>query len=225
MWKAKQVCLSAVVIGAFLAGIPKAQAQNDQQESVADAARRAREQKKEAAKPATVITNDTLEPPKAEAPATPTTPAAAAPAATATTETSAAPAAPAATSTTTAAPGSEQQAAGPAATPPVGETPAEEAAKGGELEALKQQIKELQSEVDLVQRQVALANEAFYSKPDFSKDEEGKAKLDAMKNDLAQKMDELEQLKAKLPAGTDLKEEKPAQTEQQSAPQPAPQPR
>jgi hypothetical protein len=75
-----------------------------------------------------------------------------------------------------------------------------------------------------VQRQVALANDDFYSKPDFSKDEEGKAKLEAMKSDLEQKVEELSKLKTELPAGTDLKEEKPAQTESQSQSETQPQP-
>src|SRR5271157_5503215 len=45
-------------------------AQDSQDTSVAEAARRAREQKKASAKPATVITNDTLTPAPSSAPAT-----------------------------------------------------------------------------------------------------------------------------------------------------------
>jgi hypothetical protein len=196
MSKVKHVCVSVVVCGALLAGIPRAEAQNEQQESIADAARRSREQKKETTKPSTVITNDTLEPPKTEAPsAAAAASAQPAPAATATTE----------TGMTTAATGGAQ-AAGPAPTP----------VPSAELEALKQEIKQLQSEVDLAQRELALANEDFYSRPDFSKDEAGKAKLDAMKSDVAQKVDELAKLKAQLPAGANFKEEKPAQSESQS---------
>ena len=217
MWKVKHMCVSMVALGALFAGIPRAQAQSEQQESIADAARRSREQKKEAAKPATVITNDTLEPPKAEAPATPPSPTAAAPTATATAEMNA-------TATATPAPGGEQQAAAPAAAPAAGETPEEKTANDAELQSLKQQIKELQSAVDLIQRQVALANDDFYSRPDFAKDDAGKAKLDAMKSDLTEKQDELNQLKAKLPAGADVKEEKPAQSETESQPQSQSQP-
>jgi hypothetical protein len=45
---------------------------------------------------------------------------------------------------------------------------------------------------------LALENESYYSRPDFSKDPDGKAKLDAMQSDLAQKKEELAQLKVKL---------------------------
>ncbi|POA76652.1 hypothetical protein C1882_28805, partial [Pseudomonas sp. FW305-E2] len=90
---------------------------------------------------------------------------------------------------------------------------------------LKQQIAEKQLEVDLVQRALALANDNFYSRPDFSKDEDGKAKLEAMKIELAQKQEELAQLKAQLQSGADAKEEKPAESGSQpqseaQAPQP-----
>jgi hypothetical protein len=56
----------------------------------------------------------------------------------------------------------------------------------------------LQGEVDLVQRSLSLDQDAFYSKPDFSNDKDGKAKLDAEQADLKQKQDDLAQLKAKL---------------------------
>src|SRR5271166_3835061 len=68
MMNRKRVCVSLIVLGALLAGMPKARAQGDQEPSVADAARRAREQKQAAAKPSAVITNETLKP---ASPATP----------------------------------------------------------------------------------------------------------------------------------------------------------
>jgi len=215
---AKLMCVPVIVLVASLAGSPRAQAQSDQQESIADAARRSREQKKEAAKPASVITNDTLEPLKPETPAAragaPTSAVTAAPGGSATTDTSAAPA-PAA---------GEQPTATPAAAPLANETEQGAAAKQEALKLLKQQIAELQKDVDLAQRELNLANADFYSKPDFSKDDAGKANLDAMKNDLAQKSGELEQLKAQLPAGADVKEEKPAENESPTPPQSQPQP-
>ena len=200
MSKAKQVCVSVVVFGALLAGIPRAQAQSGQQESIAEAARRSREQKKEAAKPATVITNDTLEPLKPEAPAAATTPSAAA-----TSDTNTSTAAPAATASTSA----------PPAAPATTEAPEDRAAKQANLSSLKQQIANLQKEADLAQRALNLANDDFYSKPDFSKDEEGKAKLDALKSDVAQKLDELARLKTQLTESGGTLEEKPAQGESQ----------
>ena len=204
MWKAKAVCVSVIVFGALLAGIPRAQAQNQQQESVAEAARRAREQKKDAAKPATVITNDTLEPAKNTA-ATPA-PAAA----------EAAGAAPSTNLAVTAAPAADQQTTGSAGSSAINETSKDAEGAQAELKALKQEIAEKQLEVDLAQRELALANDDFYSRPDFSHDDTGKAKLDTMQSDLAQKQDELTQLKAKLPAGALAKEEKLAGTEAQT---------
>jgi hypothetical protein len=79
---------------------------------------------------------------------------------------------------------------------------------------LKQDIADKAKEVDLQQRALALASESHYSRPDFSKDPEGKAKLDAMQGDLAQKKDELAQLKAKLKElGSDA-DQKPAAPQQ-----------
>lgn len=204
LWKG--FCVSVILLGAYLAGVPLAQAQNDQQTSVADAARQAREQKKAAAKPGQVITNDTLEPAQPTAPA-PTTETQAG--------TKAAPATEAASSTE--APATESTAtAGESKPVATSETKTEQSAKKEEeakkaLEALKQQIREMKSEVDLEQRALSLANEAYYSKPDFSKDVDGKAKLDDMASALGIKKDELEQLLAKLPTGETADEPKPAE--------------
>ena len=180
MWNRKKVCVSAILLAACLAGMPGARAQSDQQPSVAEAARKAREQKKTAAKPGTVITNDTLKP------ATPAT----VQNATAATESM-----PGTTTTTaTDATANTANAAQPT------KEPAEEeiAQKKAKIEALKLEIADKAKEADLQQRALALANESYYSRPDFSKDPDGKAKLDAMQSDLAQKKEELAQLKAKL---------------------------
>jgi len=146
---------------------------------VAEAARKAREQKKASAKPATVITNDTLQP------ATPAT------VQNATAATESMPGTNAASTDTTAdAATAAQTAKGPSED--------EIAKKKAKIEALKQEIADKAKEADLQQRLLALANEGYYSRPDFSKDPDGKAKLDAMQSDLAQKKDDLAQLKAKL---------------------------
>lgn len=199
MFNRKSVCVSLILLATCLAGMPSTQAQSNDQGSVADAARRAREQKKAAAKPGQVVTNDTLEPAKAVA---------AAPKPESATE---APMAPA-----SAAPGTEEAAAN-ANVAPANVAKSEESAADVEkkkaeekkaLEALKRQIREKQQEVDLAQRGLALASDTFYSRPDFSRDTDGKAKLDAMQSDLSQKQDELAQLKAKLPPGTSLEDDK-----------------
>ena len=196
--KWEKVCVSTILLAACLVGVPGAWAQGGQEQSVAEAARKAREQKKTAAKPSTVITNDTLKP------ATPAT----VQNAVAATESMPGTNATASTDATASAPA--ETAAEPANTT----SEAEAAKKKAEIEALKLQVADKAKEVDLQQRELALANESYYSRPDFSKDPDGKAKLDAMQSDLAQKKDELAQLKAKLKALAPDADQKPAAPQQ-----------
>lgn len=199
MGNGKKVCVSAIALAACLAGMPGARAQSQPEQSVAEAARKAREQKKTAAKPGTVITNDTLQP------ATPAT----VQNATAATESMPGTNPPEHTATEASA-----DAANAAAQPTKESAEEELAAKKAKIEALKRQIADKAKEADLQQRSLALENESYYSRPDFSKDPDGKAKLDAMQSDLAQKKDELAQLKAKLKdLGVDA-DQKPAAPQQ-----------
>ena len=149
--------------------------------SVADAARRAREKKKTAAKPTTVITNDTL-------PAAPLTGDATA-----------------STSQADAQPNSSAATAAQPQPAPVVETPEDANKKKAEIEALKQEIAEKQNAADIGQREIALDYDTFYSNPDHEHDKDGKAKLDTMQADVQQKQAEIAKLKAKLaslaPAG------------------------
>jgi hypothetical protein len=198
MMNGKKVCVSAILLAAGLAGMPGARAQSDQEQSVAEAARKAREQKKTAAKPTTVITNDTLKP------ATPAT-------------------VQQATAVTESIPGADATASGDKATDTATATPSqpakgpseeEIAKKKAKIEALKQDVADKAKEVDLQQRALALANESYYSRPDFQKDPDGKTKLDTMQSDLAQKKDELAQLKAKLKELAPDADQKPAAPQQ-----------
>ena len=201
-----RVCVSTILLAACLVVMPSARAQSGQEQSVAEAARKAREQKKTAAKPSTVITNNTLKP------ATPAT----VQQATAVTESvpgTDATATSGATTDATAASGATTGAA-TAAQPPKGSSEKEIAEKKAKIEALKQDIADKAKEVDLQQRALALANESYYSRPDFSKDPDGKAKLDAMQSDLAQKKDQLSQLKAKLRELAPDADQKPAAPQQ-----------
>jgi len=169
----------ALLLGAAISYSPTASAQSSQQDSVAEAARRAREQKKAAARPAPVITDDTFKPapakpevqtPSADAPATDTPPPA----------------------------GRDQSQLAPASKTP--DAAQEAARKKAELAALKQQVEDKQKEVDIAKREFGLESETYYSKPDFSHDREGKARLDAMQSALKQQQHELATLKAKLAA-------------------------
>jgi hypothetical protein len=196
MLNGKRVCVSAILFAVCLLGMPGAQAQGDQEQSVAEAARKAREQKKTPAKPSTVITNDTLKP---------VTPAAVQ---NATAGKESMPGTNAETSSDATA--DVASAAGAAKGPSEDEI----AKKKAEIAALKQEVADKAKEVDLQQRMLALANESYYSRPDFSKDPDGKAKLDTMQSDLAQKKDELAQLKAKLKELAPDADQKPAAPQQ-----------
>ena len=208
MLNGKRVCVSAILLAACLAGMPSARAQGDQEQSVAEAARKAREQKKTTTKPSTVITNDTLKPATPETVQQAPARAESAPGteATATTEATA-------KSDATAASGSTADEA-KKAQPAKGPSEEEIAKKKAKIEALKQEIADKTNEADVQQRALALANESYYSRPDFSKDPDGKAKLDAMQSDLVQKQDQLAQLKAKLKELAPDADQKPAAPQQ-----------
>jgi predicted RNase H-like nuclease (RuvC/YqgF family) len=169
-------------------------AQDPDAPSVAEAARRTREQKKAAAKPANVVTDDTLHP--ADASGTPSV----------------------------SQPGQPSNVSGANNGMASGQstsaaTPEDVEEKKKELDSLKKEIAEKQSEVDLAQRELTLENDSFYSKADFARDKDGKSKLDSMQSDLNAKKDELAQLKAKL---ADLGGVEEPKTPATSAPPPKP---
>jgi hypothetical protein len=174
-----------------------AQTQDSQNQSVADAARRAREQKKAAAKqPSPVITDDTLK--------------RSAPAAQAANEPSPAPtseSAPAAAPVPAAQPPADSSSAPDANASPLPAeqpAPAAEAEKkandSAELAALKQQLAEEQKGLELLQRELSLQQDTYISNPDHSHDTAGKAKLDAMLQQITGKQQALDALKAQLAA-------------------------
>ena len=166
--------VSFVLASALLAAAAFAQSQD----SVAEAARRAREKKKTAAKPAKVVTDETLDVKKGDVqsaaaeqlrmPGTPETQAQPAPANT----------------PSTASPGEKKG--------------SEDEKLAKELAALKEQIKQAQSDLDLAQREQALQQDTYFSNPDYVHDTAGKAKLDAIKQQITDKQQELDRLKARL---------------------------
>jgi cell fate regulator YaaT (PSP1 superfamily) len=169
--------LPVLLLATLLPAVARAQSQDTQ--SVAEAARRARAQKKNPEKSANVITDDTLNVKKGDVqsaaaeqlriPGTPETPPA-----------GSAASAPAQASKT------------------ASEEDAREALK--ERAALKEKIKEAQSDLDLLQREYQLEQDSFYSSPDYTKNTSGKQKLDGIKQQISDKQQEIEQLKAKLAA-------------------------
>jgi len=194
----------------------RAQSQSDQSQSVAEAARKAREQKKTAARNNPVIDDDTinLRPVSYDTGASPpagtvinTTPVM--PSAEGATPNSAEPAKPAdvrAPTATSAATSSEADARKAA-------EQAEEIAKTKDL------LKQMQSELDLLKRQLALDSESFYSKPDYAHDSDGKSRLDQLQRAIDDKMSSIEDLKQRLQA---LIEEADVSADTEKAPALAP---
>jgi hypothetical protein len=190
-----RLAFAAILAAAALPWTALAQSQDPPAQSVADAARRAREQKKAAAKqPAPVITDDTLKP------AAPSAPAANAPA-------------PHAAPAPSPAPGPQPDADSSKAPDSSAPAPAEQpaaAAKAGdsdpkatdsaELAALKQQLAEAQKGVELLQRELALQQDTYFSNPDHSHDVAQKAKLDAMLQQITDERQTVDVLKSQLAA-------------------------
>jgi glucose/arabinose dehydrogenase len=173
-----------------------AQSQSDNT-SVADAARRAREQKKNAAKPVRTVTNDDLPPAPAAA------------------------AQPAAAASDQATPDAENGAAAKSPGPAESSASSDDAAKGKvEIEAAlkraKAELAQAQSELDVLQRKAALDSDAFYSQTDYARDADGKARLDANAQQVNDRKSRVEDLKAKIAVlqaqlGESAEPEKPAQ--------------
>jgi len=164
-----RLALPAVLSAVLLPAASFAQSQDTQ--SVAEAARRAREQKKTAAKASKVFTDDDVKP------ATP----------------DAAPAS-----------GFPVPAPGSPANPPAGALAAEgskdpkDQKDSKELTDLKEQLKHAQNDLDLMQRELALAQDTYFSNPDYARDTAGKAKLDAQKQQIGDKQEEVARLKARI---------------------------
>ncbi len=154
--------------------------QSQDSQSVAEAARRAREKKKTEAKPVKVITDETLDVKKgdvqsavAEEPKMPGAPEPNAQSA------SSAPGANAGSSSTATKDSEEEK-------------------LKKELAAVKEQLKQALSDLDLLQREYRLDQDTFYSNTNYSSDTAGKQKLDDEKQQISDKREEVERLKAKL---------------------------
>jgi enamine deaminase RidA (YjgF/YER057c/UK114 family) len=170
-----RLALAVVLAAALLSTAALAQSQDTQ--SVADAARRARDQKKPPAKPAKVITDEDLKPAPQASPATPASPDAAA-----------ANAAPASSTSSASAP-----AAGTSPAPD-----AKDQKESKEVTELKAQIKQALDNLNLVLREQSLENDKFYSNTDYVHDTAGKAKLDELIQQASDKQQVLDRLKARL---------------------------
>jgi hypothetical protein len=165
-----RLALPALAVVGLLANSRITQSQDSQ--SVAEAARRAREQKKAAAKPAKVFTDDDVKP--------------------------AEPGSSGATAAPPTAPASSNAADAPAPAGTSSPADPKNEKKSKEIAGLKEMLKQMQSDLDLLQRDQALKQDTYYSNPDYLHDTAGKSILDAIKQQIGDKQQELDQLKAKL---------------------------
>ena len=156
--------LAASLLAPFVARPAQAQDQ-DQDNSLAAAARRAQEQKKDQPKAAKVWDNSNL-PTTAPVSVVGQEPAAAG---SSTTDT---------TSSTT-----------PAADAKPAPTAAEVAALNSDLDVAKQRLADLKADLDVAQRKYALDQQTYYSKPNFAAEKSGAAALAAEKSDVDAKAD------------------------------------
>ncbi len=191
-----RLAIAALTAASVVPLSTSAHAQDSQSQSVADAARRAREKKKAAEKqPAPVITNDTLKP------AAPAAQEANAPGPAPAPTSEAAPAVAPTSAAQPAADTSGAQDANAAPAPAANASDADQKAKAsGELADLKQQLAEAQKAAELLLRELALEQDRVYSKPNYASDTAGKAKLDALKLQLADKQQVVDALKSQLAA-------------------------
>jgi hypothetical protein len=172
--------LSRSLVAGLLAAalLPVAFPQSQDSQSVAEAARRAREKKKDAAKPAKVITDETLDVKKGDVQS-------------AVAEEAKIAGAPDANH----AP--QNAASNPAAADEKAQAAKDERLKK-ELTATKEQLKQALMDLDLLQRENRLDQDAYYSQPNYGSDTAGKRKLDDQQQQIGNKRGEVERLKAKV---------------------------
>src|SRR6266851_4394339 len=149
-----------------------AQSQSDSAPSVAEAARRAREKKKENAKPVRTLTNDDLP---------------------------AAPAGDAVTGTAAPAPAANDDGEKrPPASANDEKAKLRKEYNAAALERAKKQLAQLLSELDIMERKAVLDSDSYYSKTDYASDKEGKANLDAEAQQIIEKKQAADESKARV---------------------------
>jgi hypothetical protein len=201
-----RVVLPAALTATLFSFPASGQSQDQQTPSVAEAARRAREQKKKTEKPGRVIDDDNLKPSDPTGPPDLQTAKAWDPgAATSPAATPASPAAPSAGATS-----NEKK---------------EASANAAEAASMKSQLEELEKELDLLRRELPLERDNYYSKADYARDTAGKSKLDALQQQLTDKQQDVDALKTRLAAMLEqLPHEQPASPGNNQNPATPPQP-
>lgn len=198
------------VVSLLVAGTARTQSQED---SVAAAARRAREQKKNA-KPVKTLTNDDLPSAAAPGPAPSATPQAGAAADAAEKPAkNAAPGAPADAQAADVAVSNDQQNAKDKKTELT-----------AALQHAKKNLAQAEKELDVLQRKQVLDSDSYYSKGDFANDKQGKDNLDAQAQQITDKQKSVALLKAHVAELQAQLGETPGDTSDTSTDKTAPQP-
>ncbi len=201
MQRNKSFCLLVTVVAAcgLLANAAprqdsKSEQDQSQTQSVADAARKVRDKKKAATKSPKVITDDdldrsTFKPGQLNVVGVPQP------------ETE---------------PPSEAAVAQAVATDEAAEQEAAKKAaeEDAQIARLKLQLTQAEKDLDLAQRELALDQDAYFSKPDYANDTAGKAKLDSERQQISDHQQEIEKLKTRLAALEELKSHRKASTRQ-----------
>jgi type I restriction-modification system DNA methylase subunit len=89
------------------------------------------------------------------------------------------------------------------ATPSAGAAPEKKkdsGAKSAEALLMKAKLEALEKELDLLERELPLERNNYYTKPDYQHDTAGKAKLDALQQQITDKQQEVDTLKTRLAA-------------------------
>src|SRR3984893_14457552 len=168
------------------------QSSGEQSQSIAEAARRSRQTTKNATKPSKVITDDDLDKGNIK---------------------------PGAQGLTLDAPPkletqrpSPEAVADAAATSSVASDPATVPAPSDDPEILrlKDAIADAEKDAELARRELALQQDTFFSNPDYDHDTAGKAKLDALKQQINNKQQKIDRLKMRLAATEELQKKKRA---------------
>jgi hypothetical protein len=192
LWR---VAGAVVLAMAVLPAAALTQAQDTANQSVAEAARRARDQKKKIDKPVRVVTEDMLNP--AAGPVAQFVP------------------------TSSSSDASAVQAA-PGDTSAGAPADAASAKNSPETDALQRELADKQKELDLAQSELALQQDTYLSNPDHATDTAGKAKMDAMQAQVTEKQQQLDDLKTRLAASKELQARAPNGTPPAPAQAPAP---
>jgi hypothetical protein len=163
------------------AALPQDQQSSDaQRQSIAEAARKSRQAAKNPSKPSKIITDDDLDKENIKPGAQGLNVGA-----------------PAELETQPPSPDAVAEAAATPSTPP---DPATEAAASDdpEIARLKDTIADAEKDADFARRDLALQQDTFYSNPDYVHDTAGKAKLAALQQQINDKQQEVDRLKARL---------------------------